>query len=159
MRPVASMILCLSALAAVLAPPSAGAETRDYSCAPTAVRVDKQRIEVLCAEPLVLNERSQDRFRQVDRFAYPMISQDFQPQLGSQVKLLDYYLEVAQSAVLHSRRLHVWFDTDFSLSRLYGCDPENCRPIVGLALTHAPVVAPPQAAGTAGNLSDGTDDQ
>ena len=159
MRPVAPMILCLSALGAVLAPPSAAAETRDYSCAPTAVRVDKQRIEILCAEPLVLNERSQDPFRQVDRFAYPMISQDFQPQLGSQVKLLDYYLEVAQSAVIYSRRLHVWFDTDYSLSRLFGCDPENCRPIVGLALTHAPAVAPPQAAAATDDQSDDAGEQ
>jgi hypothetical protein len=145
MHPAASRILYLSALAAVFALRPAGAETLDYSCAPTAVRVDEQRIEILCAEPIVLNERSQDRFREVDRFAYPMISQSFQPQLGSQGKLLDYYLDVAQNAVIHSRLLHVWFDTDYSRSGLFGCDPENCRPLVGLALTHAPAVAPPQA--------------
>ncbi|MDH3404113.1 MAG: hypothetical protein OES32_16100 [Acidobacteriota bacterium] len=159
MRPTASAILCLASLAALSAPPPGSAETLDYSCAPTAVRVDEQRIEILCAEPIILDERSQDRFRRVDRFSYPMISQSFQPQLGSQVKLLDYYLDVAQNAVLHSRVLHVWFDTDHSLSPLYGCDPENCRALVGLALTHAPAVVPPQAADAAAGLSEATGDQ
>ncbi len=158
MRP-ASTILCLFALAAILASASTTAEMLDYSCAPTAVRVDEQRIEILCAEPIVLNERSQDRFRQVDRFAFPMISQSFQPQLGSQVKLLDYYLEVAQNAIVHSRMLHVWFDTDHALSRIYGCNPENCRALVGLALTHAPAVAAPPASGADADQSDVTDGQ
>ncbi len=159
MRPATSAILLLAALAVFLAPLGAVAEMLDYSCAPTAVRVDEQRIEILCADALVLNERTQDRFRQVDRFAFPMISQSFQPQFGSQVKLLDYYLDLAQNAVLHSRVLHVWFDTDHSSSGLYGCDPEKCRAIVALALTHAPALAPPQAAASVADQVSLPDDQ
>ena len=121
---------------------AARAELRDFGCAPTAVKVDEKRIEILCAEPMVLSDRSTDRFRQVERVAFPMISQNFEPQFGSQVKLLDYYLEVAQNALLHSRTLHVWFESDFSRSQIYGCDPTNCREIVALALTHEPIPAP-----------------
>jgi len=117
------------------------AEVRDFGCAATAVKVDERRIEILCAEPVLLSDRSTDRFRQVDRIAFPMISQNFQPQFGSQVKLLDYYLDVAQNALLHSRTLHVWFETDYSTSQSYGCDPTNCREIVALALTHEPIGA------------------
>jgi len=121
---------------------TARAEVRDFGCAPTAVKVDERSIEILCADPMVLNERASDRFRQVERVAFPMISQNFQPQFGSQVKLLDYYLEVAQNALLHSRTLHVWFETDYTRSQAYGCDPVNCREIVALALTHERVTAP-----------------
>ena len=66
------------------------------------------------------------------------------------MKLLDSSLEVARNALLHSRTLHVWFQTDYSRSQSYGCDPINCREIVALALTHeravAPVATPPDAA-------------
>ena len=134
-------LAALSALALGLSG-TATAEVRDFGCAPTAVKVDERSIEILCAEPMVLNDRSSDRFRQVERVAFPMISQNFQPQYGSQVKLLDYYLEVAQNALLHSRTLHVWFQTDYSRSQSYGCDPTNCREIVALALTHERAVAP-----------------
>ena len=120
----------------------AQAEVRDFGCAPTAVRVGENRIEILCAEPMVLGDQARDRFSRVERVAFPMISWDFKPQFGSQVKLLDYYLEVAQNALLHSRQLHVWFETDYSKSQVYGCDPTNCREIVALALTHAPATAP-----------------
>lgn len=121
---------------------AAGAETRDFGCTPTAVRIDEQRLEILCAEPMVLNDRSQDRFRQVERVAFPMVTQNLQPQLGSQFKLLDFYLEVAQTALVHGRTLHVWFESDFSRSQLYGCDPVNCRELVGLAITHERAASP-----------------
>jgi hypothetical protein len=123
------------ALALVSAAP-VQAEVRDFGCAPTAVKVDEKRIEILCAEPMVLNDRAQDRFRQVERIAFPMISQNFQPQFGSQVKLLDYYLDLAETALVHRQTLHVWFESDYSRSQIYGCDPTNCREIVALALTH-----------------------
>ena len=135
----------LALMLATLAFSSAQAETRDSECAPTSIRVDDRKIEIWCAEPVVLNQRSRDRFRVVQRFAFPMVSQNFQPQFGSQVKLLDYYLEVAQNALLQSRRLHVWFETDYSLSQTYGCDPTDCREIVGLAVTNEPAVAPPES--------------
>ncbi|MCZ6727157.1 MAG: hypothetical protein O7A98_07345 [Acidobacteria bacterium] len=138
--------LALALILATLALSSAQAETRDSTCAPTSVRVDERRIEIWCAEPVVLNERSRDRFRVVQRFAFPMVSQNFQPQFGSQVKLLDYYLEVAQNALLNSRRLHIWFESGYSLSQNYGCDPTDCREIVALAITNEPAVTPPESA-------------
>jgi hypothetical protein len=145
-RTPASLPAVLLALAAVAGFAGAvSAATRDAPCAPTAVRVDEQKIEILCADTVVLNDRSQDRFREVERFAYPMVSQNFQPQLGSQVKLLDYYLEMAQNAVVNSRLLHVWFDSDHSRSQMYGCAPTNCRAIVALAITYEPIPAAPVA--------------
>jgi len=137
--------IALALAVATLFAAAASAEIRDSGCAPTAVRVDEQRMEIVCADPFLLNDRAKDRFREVQRFAFPIITQNLQPQLGSQAKLLDYYLELAREAVVHSRVLHVWFDTDYSLSQLYGCDPTNCRAIVALAITHEPVVASPAA--------------
>jgi len=121
---------------------TAGAEVRDFGCAPTAVKVDEKRIEILCAEPMVLSDRAQDRFRQVERVSFPMVSQNYQPQFGSQVKLLDYYLDLAQTALVHQRTLHVWFESDYTRSQIYGCDPTNCREIVALAITHEAAPAP-----------------
>ena len=34
---------------------------------------------------------------------------------------------------------------DYSLSQKYGCDPTDCREIVGLAITNEPAVAPPES--------------
>jgi hypothetical protein len=134
-----SLTPCLALVAGALAAaPAAHAALRDAGCVPTAVRVDNQKIEILCAEPVVLSDRSQDRFREVQRFAYPMVAQSYQPQLGSQGKLLDYFLDMAQRAVTHSLQLHVWFDDDHTQPSLYGCDPHDCRGIVALAITHAP---------------------
>ncbi len=127
-------------LMSLLAIPSA-AEMRDFSCTPSAVKVDLQKIEILCAEPIVLNDRSQDRFREVHRFAYPMVSQNFQPLLGSQGNLLEYFLDVAQNAVIHQRRLHVWFEADLGTASSYGCDPLDCREFSSLALTREPAAS------------------
>jgi len=112
------------------------AETRDYICSATAVKLDEQRMEIWCADALLLNNRPQDRFREVRKFAFPTVQQNLVPQLGSQGKLLDYYLDLAQNAVMSSRKLHIWFETDYLKSETYGCDPEECRAIVALAITH-----------------------
>jgi hypothetical protein len=109
------------------------------------VKVDAQKIEILCTEPVALSTRSQDRLRQVQRFAYPMVTQSYQPLLGSQGKLLDYFLEMAEHALTHSLSLHVWFEEDSAQSRLFGCDPRDCRALVALAVTHEPVPAPEAA--------------
>ena len=138
-RPVA--LLTASLFAAGL---PAAAEMRETACVPTAVKIDLQKMEILCADSFVLSDRSQDRFREVSSFAFPLVTQNFQPQLGSQFKLLDYYLDLAETALVNGRLLHVWFETDFSRSRSYGCDPLSCREIVALAVTHAPAVAPPE---------------
>ncbi len=126
-------LLALSLALAVAGP--ATAVERDYACNPSAVKVDYQKIEIVCTEAIVLSERAQDRFREIDRFAFPMISQNFQPLLGRQGELLDYFLEVAQNAVIHERTLHIWFDDDFGKGASYGCEPTNCREITALALT------------------------
>lgn len=142
-RPFIPLLAVLFAAASLLAPAAARSEVRDAVCEPVEIRVDAQRIEVLCSEPVVLSARSTDRFREVLRFAYPMIAQSYQPQLGSQGKLLDYYLDMAQRALTHSFALHVWFEDDSAQSRLFGCDPRDCRAIVALAIAHPSAVAPP----------------
>lgn len=134
-NPPSRPLVVAALLSAVLGGVAVHAETRDFSCIPSAVKVDEQKIEIVCAEPILLSDRSQDRFREVDRFAYPMVSRNFQPLLGSQVKLLDYFLDVAQSAVIHERQLHIWFETDYAVSADFGCDPVNCRQLTALALT------------------------
>jgi len=140
------------AVLAALSSPAAQAETRDYVCSPTAVRMDEQKMEIWCTDPLLLNSRSQDRFKEVRRFAFPTIQQNLSPQLGSQFKMLDYYLDIAQRAVTSSRKLHIWFETDYLRSQAFGCEPTDCRAIVGLAITHLPA-APPQSLPEA-DLSD-----
>lgn len=138
-----SFTLLLTAL--LLAPVMARADVLEAGCLPSAVRVDAQRVEILCTEAVVLGGRSQDRFREVLRFAYPMVAQSYQPLLGSQGKLLDYFLEMAQHALTHSLALQVWFEEDSAQSRLFGCDPRDCRALVALAITREPPAAPAEA--------------
>ena len=130
------------ALLAMFSALAARAETKDYVCSPTAVRLDEQKMEIWCLTPLVLDSPLQDRFKEVRRFAFPTVQQNLRPQLGSQFKMLDYYLDIAQRAVISSRKLHVWFETDYFQSQGFGCDPTDCRAIVGLAITNLPDVPP-----------------
>jgi hypothetical protein len=58
--------------------------------------------------------------------------------LGSQVHLVSYTLDMLQTALVHRRKLHIWFDTDSSRLQQFGCDPGVCRTMAAVAITDLP---------------------
>lgn len=137
MRPLQPFFLAL-----LLSPALAAAEVREILCSPLEVRLDEDRIEVTCLETATLGDTGRDRERQVGRFAYPLLSLSFEPLLGSQVHLPTYTLDLLQTALVHGRKLRIWFDTDASSPLRFGCDPSSCRTIVALAVTALPAERP-----------------
>lgn len=137
MRPPPLLVLAL-----LLAPGSAAAEVREILCSPLEVRLDEDRIEVACLETATLGDSGRDREREVGRFAYPLLSQSFEPLLGSQVHLATYTLDMLQTAVVHGRKLRIWFDTDAASTPRFGCDPASCRTLVAVAITALPAEVP-----------------
>ncbi|MEZ5333013.1 MAG: hypothetical protein R2991_13395 [Thermoanaerobaculia bacterium] len=132
--------LLLAAL--LLVPAVAGAEVREILCSPVQVRLDEDRLEVTCFETAELGDSGRDREREVGVFAYPMLSQSFEPLLGSQVHLVTYTLDMLQTALVHRRQLRIWFDTDTGRQLQFGCDPTTCRTLVAVAITDRPSRAP-----------------
>lgn len=107
-------------------------------CSPVEIRLDQDRIEVACLETTTLGDTGRDREREVGRFAYPLLSQSFEPLLGSQVHLVTYTLDMLQTALVHHRKVRIWFDTDIGRLQQFGCDPAACRSIVAVAITDLP---------------------
>lgn len=132
----------LPAALLLLLPISASAEVREILCSPVQVRLDEDRVEVACVETAPLGDSGRDREREVGTFAYPLLSQSFEPMLGSQVHLVTYTLDMLQTALVHRRQLRIWFDTDSSRQLQFGCDPATCRTIVAVAITDRPSLAP-----------------
>ncbi len=134
MRPA---VTALCASLALLALPAA-AEVREALCSPEEVLVADQRIEVICREATALGDRGRLSEVGVGRFAYPLISQSYQPQLGNQPNLSTYYLDQLQAALVHDRKVRIWFETELGTNTLWGCDPAACRALVACALTDQP---------------------
>jgi len=143
-RPLLSLLVLL---VAPLTARAAAAEVREILCSPIEVRLDEDRVEVTCLESATLGDTGRDRESEVGRFAYPLLSQSFEPMLGSQVHLVTYTLDMLQTALVHRRKLRIWFDTDASRLQQFGCDPAACRTLVAVALTVEPAEAP-QASGS-----------
>lgn len=111
------------------------AAVRETLCSPEEVLVAEKRIEVICRESAALGDRGREAETAVASFAYPLISQSYQPQFGSQVYLVDYFLDQLRTALLHDRKVRLWFETDIGTNPLWGCDPGLCRALVAVALT------------------------
>lgn len=94
-----------------------------------------KRIEVTCREGATLGDRGREAETIVSTFAYPLIPMGYQPQFGSQLYLVDYFLDQLRTALLFDRRLRLWFETDIGTNQLWGCDPSRCRAFVAVALT------------------------
>lgn len=118
------------------------AAVRETLCSPEEVLVTEQRIEVVCREEAALGDRGREAETTIARFAYPLISQSYQPQFGSQVYLVDYFLEQLRTGLLDDRKVRLWFETDPGANLLWGCDLTACRALVAVALTDIPRTAP-----------------
>lgn len=130
----ARRILVLVALPAIVGAGGLAAAERQLDCTPVAVTVNAQRLEVECREVAVLSDKGHDPGNEVGRFAYAMVPQAYQPLLGSQPQLLEYYLEILQTALVHGRRVRISFDSDPGRAAMFGCGPVGCREILGLTL-------------------------
>jgi hypothetical protein len=119
---------------ALLAVAPAAAEVLETVCSPQQVLVTDKRIEISCQKATDLGRQSREGQREVWRFAYPLVSQSLELQLGSQVHLVNYYLSQMQTALTSSRDLRVWFESDGGRPDLFGCGRDDCRAIVALAI-------------------------
>jgi hypothetical protein len=119
----------------LLAAPPLAAAVRETVCSPEEVLVTEKRIEVICRESATLADRGRESETAIANFAYPLISQSYQPQFGSQVYLVDYFLDQLRTALLHDRKVRLWFETDVGTNPLWGCEPARCRALVAVALT------------------------
>lgn len=139
--PVLFLTRAVVVLVALVASPLAAA-VRETLCSPEEVLVAEQRIEVVCRESSTLADRGRESETAVARFAYPLISQSYQPQFGSQVYLVDYFLDQLRTGLLHDRKLRLWFETSVGSNLVWGCDPADCRALVAIALTDVSRTSP-----------------
>ncbi len=134
--------LCFFLTCAVVVVHPLTAAVRETLCSPEEVLVTETRIEVVCRESAALAESGRESETTIARFAYPLISQSYQPQFGSQVYLVDYFLDQVRTGLLDDRKLRLWFETDVGTNSLWGCEPAACRALVAVALTDLPRSAP-----------------